>query len=331
MYGPARIIFNLPASGANITANVSESGDSVSAALDVLLEITANISETGDSVSAAMDALVQITANIAESGDTAAAALVGQIFANITANVSEQGDSVAAAMQVINELTANVTEAGDSVVAALEVLAQITANVAETGDAVAASITTTTSITANVTEDGDTVSAALESFRNITANVLEAGDTVIASLINPDLPTEQGMPAPSSREVREKRKSVKKRPRGWEPFDISYFRTKYARLSRAKGQVKKPSEPAEEITPKEIDQDISRLNFIIETLEEEKARELLESIGKSASESARQQEIIDQLEAERIQAREALLYAIAVQKKQRNTMAVIDAATIYYF
>ncbi|MCH9837686.1 hypothetical protein K0U83_18635, partial [bacterium] len=65
-------------------------------ALTVPGNVTASVSETGDTVSAALSNVVQLFANVPETGDTVSAALGELAAASVSANVPETGDTVAA-------------------------------------------------------------------------------------------------------------------------------------------------------------------------------------------------------------------------------------------
>jgi hypothetical protein len=169
--------FQEAASGASITANIDEDGDTTSAAMATIVSISANITEAGDTTSAAISALSDssITANIAEEGDTTTAAMATVV--SISANVNELGDATTATLATIVSITANVDELGDTTSAAISTSiapAQITANINELGDTTAASIATIVSINANINELGDTTAAAIS-----TGGVLLAANAEI--------------------------------------------------------------------------------------------------------------------------------------------------------
>jgi len=133
--------------------------------------ITANVTESGDTITATLEVDRNVTANVTESGDTVTASLIGIVTAEITANVTESGDTISASVTSPRNITANITEAGDTTTATM--VGVVTA-----------------AITANVTESGDTISANLNVLLQILANVSESGDTVVATVggLAPDVP-----------------------------------------------------------------------------------------------------------------------------------------------
>lgn len=175
-------------SGASITADQDEAGDTQSASLEVLASLSADQAETGDTTAASIDVVVQISANQSESGDTQAASLTGVVTAEITADQTEEGDSTAAALNALVSLSANQTDSGDVNSASISVVAQLSVSQTEDGDATTASLVgvVTASITASQTETGDITVAALEAVAQLTVSQTESGDTQKARILPPD-------------------------------------------------------------------------------------------------------------------------------------------------
>lgn len=392
--------FEYVSSGASVTASVSESGDSTTAAIDVLLQISASQAETGDTSAATLEALVQLSAALSEAGDTTAAAIIAELTSSITASQTENGDATAAVLNVLSQISANQSEIGDSTSATLDVLINLTAALAEAGDTTAASILTvaTASIVASQAEGGDSTTAALNALIqiqaaqseagdaaaaalnvlaqivasqaeagdttaaqlqvliNITASIAETGDTTAASLLTVltsfitasqaeagDTTSASINVAPIAGVAMAQPDTPKRRrhPRGWEPFDISYFRTKYQILEAKKRRNRPQIESTETIqaddetiTPEQIDDDIERINAIAERLDRQR-KDLLDQQLRYKVEGATQPlelaERINDLDQLAVQAQEAVDLARTVKQRLMNNTAVVVAAMTYYF
>lgn len=137
------------------------------------------------------------------------------------------------------------------------------------------------------------------------------------------------------------------KPPGWEPFDLSYFRTKYARQPVQPSPTQ--STPPQGLEPEVVQRDIGRLEEILATIAAREAEQQLAALEAArlleqkeradalAAELAAlelaeeaQRALLAELEQNRIDARDTLLAALALQRRQRQNMAAI-AATMQYF
>jgi len=140
-------------------------------------------------------------------------------------------------------------------------------------------------------------------------------------------------------------------PPGWEPFDLSYFRTKYARQRQDVEQItpEVQATPAVQHNPEIVLHDIGRLEEILASIaireaeaqlralaaareleEKERADTLAAELAHLELIEEQQRTLLAELEQNRIDARGALLLAMQLLQRQRNELAAI-AATMQYF
>lgn len=165
---------------ANLTVSQTESGDSTSAALDVLVQVDSDQAEAGDSTTASLEALIQLLASQGEVGDTAGASL--QALIQLVADQGEGGDETAATLESFRQLTGSQAEGGDSTLAELQVLLELIVAQEEAGDSTAADLQGLVQLAASQAEAGDTTTATLQTLAQITASQTESGDITAASL-----------------------------------------------------------------------------------------------------------------------------------------------------
>jgi hypothetical protein len=123
-----------------------------------------------------------------------------------------------------------------------------------------------------------------------------------------------GLADPTSRLPSEWAEPPAKRPRHWEPFDLSYFRWKYAR-DRERVDVVELAPPAAHAFKRSVEDRADEIDEDIEQLEAE--------IARFEGANARQRKVIGDVEAAIAQVQAVLELAIGARQRQQEELAMI--------
>ena len=161
-------------SGAEISADINEAGDTTSASIGGVAGISAGVIEVGDTTAAAIDSVSSVNASVQEDGDATLAAISSIVVpvSNVGANVQEAGDSTAAQLESVASIGASIAEDGDTTLAEFRGVSGIAAIVLESGDVTGASLIVVAKISANVLEQGDLTQALFSGKKLISAIAL---------------------------------------------------------------------------------------------------------------------------------------------------------------
>lgn len=171
----------VPASGVNGTASITEASDTAAAVGALALAAAAGITEASDTAASTATLAIAGAASITEAGDTTSSTSTLAIAAALAA--TEAGDTSSATGAISLSAVASVTEASDTSAATAALAIVANASITEAGDTISATgvgVVTTTG-TASITEADDTAASVATLKIAGTSTVTEAGDTSSAA------------------------------------------------------------------------------------------------------------------------------------------------------
>lgn len=171
----------VPASGVNGTASITEASDTAAAVGALALAAAAGITEASDTVASTATLAIAGAASITEAGDTTSSTSTLAIAAALAA--TEAGDTSSATGAISLSAVASVTEASDTSAATAALAIVANASITEAGDTISATgvgVVTTTG-TASITEADDTAASVATLKIAGASAVTEAGDTSSAA------------------------------------------------------------------------------------------------------------------------------------------------------
>lgn len=156
-------------------ANITETGDSSTTDVDVLVQGTSTLTEGANTLSATAGVLVTANATIAGTDDTVSSG--ASVPATGNASITESADTVSSGLTHPVVGTSTITEVGDTLSSGLTHPVTGTATITEAAETLSSGLTHPVLATATITEAGDTLVASIGSVTNASANITESPDT----------------------------------------------------------------------------------------------------------------------------------------------------------
>lgn len=155
----------VPATPIEITASITEAGETVAGTTEVRIEATAAVADGGEIVAGTASAVVEISSGVTEAGEAVVGTLNVVQPTELTGAIVDGGETVAGTVEAAVSLVGGVTEVDETAAGTVSADVQIAGSVTDAGESVAGTIDAAVSdieVSGDITDAGEVVAGAVE-------------------------------------------------------------------------------------------------------------------------------------------------------------------------